>query len=118
MPSYSVGFEKIVRMYPMGFLEFAYANGIQNDTIEYLNDCFKNLKKINNSIHKTFLKLFYAYIAIGGMPECVQIYKNSTDSFHLECLTTVALLRWYGEYSDCQVITTIEVIHSRKLIRR
>ena len=36
VPSYPVGYEEILRMYPMDFEEFALANGLRDETLEYL----------------------------------------------------------------------------------
>ena len=41
--SYPVSFEEIYRMYPMDFEEYPWANGIQDSTIEHLQDCFASL---------------------------------------------------------------------------
>lgn len=77
--SYPVGFEEIYRMYPMDFQEFLWANGVQNSTIEHLENCFKTLSPISESVHNTLNKLFYSYIVIGGMPEAVQTYVDTHD---------------------------------------
>ena len=77
--SYPVGFEEIYRMYPMDFEEYLLANGVQESTITYLQDCFKEMKPISESVHNTMLKLFQSYIVVGGMPQVVQTYVATHD---------------------------------------
>ena len=79
IPSLPVGFEEEHNMYPMSFREFAEANGIQDETFAYLEECFKNVKPVSNVIHTTMQKLFYAYLVVGGMPEAVQIFLDTHD---------------------------------------
>lgn len=77
--SYPVGFEEIYQMYPLDFEEFLWANGVQDTTIRYLNDCFENKTPVSDPVHDTLRRLFYSYIIVGGMPENVQIYADSQD---------------------------------------
>ena len=79
IPSLPVGFEEEHNMYPMSFREFATANGIQQETFAYLEDCFNNLKPVSDVIHTTMQKLFYAYLVVGGMPEAVQVFLDTHD---------------------------------------
>lgn len=77
--SYPVGFEEIYRMYPMDFEEYLWANGVQNSTISYLQECFKEQKMVSKSVHETLSKLFLSYIVVGGMPQVVQTYVSTHD---------------------------------------
>ena len=43
--SYSVGFEKIFKMYPLDLEEYLWANGVSDETISYLNTCYENKEK-------------------------------------------------------------------------
>ncbi len=77
--SYSVGFEKIFKMYPLDLEEYLWANGVSDETISYLNTCYENKEKVSDSVHDTLKKLFYSYLVVGGMPETVQIYVKTHD---------------------------------------
>lgn len=77
--SYPVGFEEIVRMYPMDFEEYLWANHVQASTIAYLKECFDNGTPVSESVHSTMSKLFYSYIVVGGMPDVVQTYVDTHD---------------------------------------
>lgn len=60
-----------VRMFPMDFEEFLWANDYGKDTIQYLKDSFLNLRPINESIHQYTLKLFREYLISGGLPAAI-----------------------------------------------
>lgn len=77
--SYPVGFEELYHMYPMDFEEYLWANGVQESTISYLEECFCYRQKVSDSVHNTLNKLFYSYIVVGGMPQVVQTYVDTHD---------------------------------------
>lgn len=77
--SYPVGFEEIYRMYPMDFEEYLWANGVQQETIDYLRSCYRELKPVTESVHDTMNRLFYSYVVVGGMPQVVQTYVDTHD---------------------------------------
>ncbi len=79
VPSYAVGFEEIIYMYPMSFEEYARANGVQEATFELLQQCYQKKEKVPEAIHETMLKLFFTYVVVGGMPDVVQTYVNTHD---------------------------------------
>lgn len=77
--SYPVGFEKIYRMYPMDFREFLWAQGVPEQTLDYLRSCFDREVTLSQSVHETIKKLFYLYLVVGGMPEAVKTYAETSD---------------------------------------
>lgn len=79
VPSYAVGFEEIIYMYPMSFEEYARANGVQETTFKLLQECYQRKEEVPEAIHETMLKLFFTYIVVGGMPDVVQNYVNTHD---------------------------------------
>lgn len=79
VPSYAVGFEEIHYMYPMNFREFLVANGVQDATFEKLQFCYEKCETVPIVMHETLLKLFAAYVVVGGMPDVVQTYVDTHD---------------------------------------
>lgn len=73
VPSYAVGFEEIVYMYPMNFKEYLTANGVQESTLKTLQTCYEKHEAVPKVMHETLLKLFATYIVVGG--ECRMLYK-------------------------------------------
>ncbi|MDY2888351.1 MAG: AAA family ATPase [Candidatus Caccosoma sp.] len=63
-----------IKMYPMDFEEFLWANNVSNESIDYLRNCFEKRSKIEDAIHQTFLSLFKDYLICGGLPDAVTEY--------------------------------------------
>lgn len=77
--SYPVGFEEILRMYPMDLEEFAWAHGIGDDVLSCLRTCFENREPVTAAVHDAMLRLFRLYVLTGGMPAAVQELVSSND---------------------------------------
>lgn len=113
VPSYAVGFEEIIYMYPMSFEEYVRANGVQDSTFKLLQRCYQKKEKVPQAIHETMLKLFFTYIVVGGMPAVVQAYVNTHDignviQIQREILELYRLdISKYAEGSDKIKIKTI-----------
>ena len=63
-----------VKMYPMDFEEFLWANNVNKDVVDYLKECFINKEKVEDAIHDTILSLFKDYLICGGLPDAVTQY--------------------------------------------
>lgn len=74
-----VGSLRVIDMYPLNFLEFLWALEVQQDTLCYLKTCFDEKREVDSFVHDKMLDIFYLYLIIGGMPEAVQVYKDSND---------------------------------------
>lgn len=71
--------EEHVEMFPMDFEEFLWAMGDET-TIPYLRQCMEELRPLGQAMHRRVMNDFRQYILIGGMPQAVEIYRN-TKSF-------------------------------------
>lgn len=72
--SIPVGFEQIVTMYPMDFEEWLWANGIEQQHIEYLRDCLQKETPVIEGMHQRMRELLLRYVVVGGMPEAVKTF--------------------------------------------
>lgn len=72
--------ETSIRMYPMDFEEFCWSLDEPN-ICDYIRECFNAMKPVNDSFHKKLMFLFKQYILVGGMPQSVLEYVESTRSF-------------------------------------
>lgn len=81
VPSYPVGFEQVLHMYPMDFEEFCIANGVLQDTFDYLHDCYSNKREVSLAIHQKMLNLFRYYTIVGGMPLVVKRFVETNDLY-------------------------------------
>lgn len=84
--SLPVGYMDILEMYPLDFEEFCIANGVSQETLNYLEKQFKLLSPIDDIIHKQMINLFNLYTIIGGFPEVVNKFletSNLQDVYYL-----------------------------------
>ena len=79
VPSFPVGFETPLTMYPLDFSEFCMACGLQPETFDYLKTCFESLQPVAETVHNRMMQLLYAYMVVGGMPQCVSTYIATHD---------------------------------------
>ena len=70
--------ERHIKMYPMDFEEFLWAKG-EDLIMPLVNDCFKNRKPLGQAMHRKIMALFREYLVIGGMPQAVKEYVESSD---------------------------------------
>lgn len=66
-----------VKMYPLDFEEFLWANGVGKDVIAYLHECFGKLLPVKDSIHDLVLKRFKEYLICGGLPRAVKEFLDN-----------------------------------------
>lgn len=79
MASIPVGYEYIVEMYPMDFEEWLWANGIQQQHIDYLKACYEREEPVNDAIHQRMRELLLRYVVVGGMPEAVSTFFETNN---------------------------------------
>lgn len=84
------------KMFPMDFEEFLWANNYGQDVIDYLKDCFMNLKPITEGVHQVTLRLFQDYLLSGGLPDAVIQYVNNRNVSEMRRVHSEI----YGFYND------------------
>lgn len=77
--SIPVGFEEIIEMYPMDFEEWLWANGIQQQHLDYLRQCFEQETPVSQAVHQRMRELLLKYVIVGGMPEVVATFMKTND---------------------------------------
>ena len=77
--SIPVGFEEIIEMYPLDFEEWLWANGVQQQHVDYLKQCLEQEIPVNLSVHQRMRELLLRYVIVGGMPEVVTTYLKTND---------------------------------------
>ena len=68
-----------IRMFPLDFEEFLYANGVGSETINTFREKFSKLEPLEESTHNRMLDLFKKYLIVGGMPDAVNEYIESKN---------------------------------------
>jgi len=77
--SFPVGHVERIEMHSLDFEEFLWANGYNDDNIEYIRSHFEQNRELHISTHTRLMELFKEYIVVGGMPKVVYDYVNNHD---------------------------------------
>lgn len=80
VPSYPVGYERHLRMYPLSFEEYCWSAGIQQETMDLAQERIEARKPVPEAIHTRLMKTFYQYMLIGGMPAAVSLFLETQDT--------------------------------------
>lgn len=75
--SIPMGSIRKVRMFPLDFEEFLYANNIGRDAVRALKEKFVRGESLDEPLHEKMMDLLRRYILIGGMPDAVNSYLES-----------------------------------------
>lgn len=70
--------EESLKMYPMDFEEFLWANG-NYVYMDAIRDSFEHRKPLGGDIHRKIMQMFRNYMAVGGMPQAVSAYVEGKD---------------------------------------
>lgn len=72
--SIPMGSIRKVRMFPLDFEEFLYANGIGEVVINSMKKKFERLESLEVNMHDKMMDLFRKYLLVGGLPDVVNSY--------------------------------------------
>ncbi|MFI3172743.1 MAG: AAA family ATPase [Eubacteriales bacterium] len=72
--SIPMGSIRTIRMFPLDFEEFLYANGMNQFTISILQNKFNKLEDLDEGTHKKMMDLFRKFLLVGGLPDVVNSY--------------------------------------------
>ena len=72
--SIPMGSIRKVRMFPLDFEEFLYANGMNELVISSMRKKFERLEALDEPVHNKMMDLFRKYLLVGGLPDAVNAY--------------------------------------------
>lgn len=72
--SIPMGSIRKIRMFPLDFEEFLYANGMNSFAVSILREKFEKLESLDEAVHEKVLDLFRKYLLVGGLPDAVNTY--------------------------------------------
>ena len=72
--SIPMGSIRLVRMFPLDFEEFLYANGLNEIAITAMRKKFERLEALDKATHNRMMDLFRKYLLVGGLPDAVNSY--------------------------------------------
>lgn len=70
---------EVVRMYPLDFEEFLWANGVGDEAIVQLSEAFNAHQSLDETMHRVYLDLFKKYLLVGGLPDAVNKYIETNN---------------------------------------
>ena len=70
--------ERAIRLNPLGFDEFLDAIG-ESQLSSVINESYEALVPLPDALHRKAMRLFREYMLVGGMPQVVQEYLDSSD---------------------------------------
>ncbi|MBQ8064157.1 MAG: AAA family ATPase [Prevotella sp.] len=93
VPSYPVGYEEEIALFPFDFEEFLWANGVSQQVFDILKESYQKEQPVPDFIHQQVSQYYRQYLAVGGMPEAVQAFVSNPDfraveKVHRSILTT------------------------------
>ena len=77
--SIPMGSIRKVRMYPLDFEEFLYANGMNDLVISSMRKKFERMEALEESMHSKMMDLFRKYLLVGGLPDAVNAYLETKN---------------------------------------
>lgn len=77
--SYPVGYEQELKMHPLDFEEFLWANGVSTDVIDTLLHCYRKELPVPPFIHDQMSLFYRQHLVVGGMPNVVQTFIDNAD---------------------------------------
>ena len=72
--SIPMGSIRKVRMFPLDFEEFLYANGLNEFAMNALRSKFEKRESLDEAMHAKIMDLFRKYLLVGGLPDAVNRY--------------------------------------------
>lgn len=77
--SIPMGSIRKVRMFPLDFEEFLYANGMNEHVITAMRSKFERLEELDESTHNKIMDLFRKFLLVGGLPDAVNAYLETKN---------------------------------------
>ena len=72
--SIPMGSIRKVRMFPLDFEEFLYANGMNELVISSMRKKFERLEALDESMHNKMMDFFRKFLLVGGLPDAVNSF--------------------------------------------
>lgn len=77
--SIPMGSIRKVRMFPLDFEEFLYANEMNEIVISSMQKKFERMEALDEPVHNKIMDLFRKYLLVGGLPDAVNTYLETKN---------------------------------------
>ena len=72
--SIPMGSIRKIRMFPLDFEEFLYANGVSQTVVSVMRQKFERKESLDEATHRKIMDLFRKFLLVGGMPDAVNSF--------------------------------------------
>ena len=111
--SFPVGKVDIKTLYPMDMEEFMLALG-QKDLVKRIQKCFNTNTPLPSALHDMAIELYRQYLVVGGMPECVMQFAQTTDYVlvrHTQDTILASYLNDMSKYNNLNEIKKTRLVY-------
>lgn len=88
--------EEKIRMYPMDFEEFIWAEGAEN-LWNHIIDCYQKRTAPDRAVHEMAMRIFREYMLVGGMPQAVDAFFSNHRDFNAADIEKRNILNLYRD---------------------
>ena len=81
--SVPIGSIQTLRMYPLDFEEWLYANGVGEDVVLKMKEAFEKNQSMSEPLHNRLIDLFKKYLIVGGMPDAINSYLETKNIWQI-----------------------------------
>lgn len=93
--SIPIGSIETHHLYPLDFEEFLMANGVGQEVLDHLRECFDNRQSLDSALHNIIFKHFKRYLLCGGLPDAVNTFLSTDNIVELRQLQS-EIHNYYG----------------------
>ena len=86
--------EEKIRMYPMDFEEFIWAEGAEN-LWNHIIDCYQKRIAPDRAVHEMAMRILREYMLVGGMPQAVNAFFSNHRDFNAADIEKRNILNLY-----------------------
>ena len=111
--SFPVGKVDIKTLYPMDMEDFMLALG-QKDLVKRIQKCFNTNTPLPSALHDMAIELYRQYLVVGGMPECVMQFAQTTDYIlvrHTQDTILASYLNDMSKYNNLNEIKKTRLVY-------
>ena len=77
--SIPMGSIRKIRMFPLDFEEFLYANGMNEFAVNVLRKKFEVRESLDEAMHEKMMEFFKRYLLVGGLPAAVNAFLDTKN---------------------------------------
>lgn len=94
--SFPVGYLSTIKMYPLDFEEFCWANRLPEAVVAEARSAYREKRAVDEFVNRRLTRLFHEYLLVGGMPAAVDAFVKS-DNLQQVRARQEEIIEWYRE---------------------